>query len=129
MEVKGKKASRPISALKRKNKNTRSTVTPERSKTRRHKSQTKEELYEEVLKFQREVDLLRKENSILKAQLKQAEDDLCSDDRTISRLIKKMKTKHGSEMYSTSTHLVLSLIHICRCRRYAVCRSRWSPYH
>eukprot|EP00826_Nyctotherus_ovalis_P028508 TRINITY_DN22519_c0_g1_i1.p1 TRINITY_DN22519_c0_g1~~TRINITY_DN22519_c0_g1_i1.p1 ORF type:complete len:152 (-),score=14.72 TRINITY_DN22519_c0_g1_i1:9-464(-) len=27
-------------------------------------------------------------------------------------------------------HLLhLSLIHICRCRRYAVCRSRWSPYH
>eukprot|EP00826_Nyctotherus_ovalis_P029372 TRINITY_DN23199_c0_g1_i1.p1 TRINITY_DN23199_c0_g1~~TRINITY_DN23199_c0_g1_i1.p1 ORF type:complete len:144 (-),score=37.43 TRINITY_DN23199_c0_g1_i1:9-440(-) len=25
--------------------------------------------------------------------------------------------------------LALSLIHICRCRRYAVCRSRWSPYH
>eukprot|EP00826_Nyctotherus_ovalis_P030437 TRINITY_DN24302_c0_g1_i1.p1 TRINITY_DN24302_c0_g1~~TRINITY_DN24302_c0_g1_i1.p1 ORF type:complete len:129 (-),score=20.71 TRINITY_DN24302_c0_g1_i1:15-365(-) len=25
--------------------------------------------------------------------------------------------------------LNLSLIHICRCRRYAVCRSRWSPYH
>eukprot|EP00826_Nyctotherus_ovalis_P003043 TRINITY_DN1060_c0_g1_i1.p1 TRINITY_DN1060_c0_g1~~TRINITY_DN1060_c0_g1_i1.p1 ORF type:complete len:111 (-),score=29.01 TRINITY_DN1060_c0_g1_i1:20-352(-) len=24
---------------------------------------------------------------------------------------------------------ILSLIHICRCRRYAVCRSRWSPYH
>eukprot|EP00826_Nyctotherus_ovalis_P058493 TRINITY_DN8042_c0_g1_i2.p2 TRINITY_DN8042_c0_g1~~TRINITY_DN8042_c0_g1_i2.p2 ORF type:complete len:241 (-),score=60.92 TRINITY_DN8042_c0_g1_i2:11-733(-) len=24
---------------------------------------------------------------------------------------------------------MLSLIHICRCRRYAVCRSRWSPYH
>ena len=23
----------------------------------------------------------------------------------------------------------LSLIHISRCRRYAVCRSRWSPYH
>ena len=23
----------------------------------------------------------------------------------------------------------LSLIHICRCRRYAVCRSRGSPYH
>ena len=23
----------------------------------------------------------------------------------------------------------LSLIHIRRCRRYAVCRSRWSPYH
>eukprot|EP00826_Nyctotherus_ovalis_P003054 TRINITY_DN10611_c0_g4_i6.p1 TRINITY_DN10611_c0_g4~~TRINITY_DN10611_c0_g4_i6.p1 ORF type:complete len:119 (+),score=21.66 TRINITY_DN10611_c0_g4_i6:107-463(+) len=26
-------------------------------------------------------------------------------------------------------HKYLSLIHICRCRRYAVCRSRWSPYH
>eukprot|EP00826_Nyctotherus_ovalis_P013866 TRINITY_DN13809_c0_g1_i6.p1 TRINITY_DN13809_c0_g1~~TRINITY_DN13809_c0_g1_i6.p1 ORF type:complete len:180 (-),score=22.94 TRINITY_DN13809_c0_g1_i6:15-554(-) len=25
--------------------------------------------------------------------------------------------------------IYLSLIHICRCRRYAVCRSRWSPYH
>eukprot|EP00826_Nyctotherus_ovalis_P055437 TRINITY_DN7359_c0_g4_i3.p1 TRINITY_DN7359_c0_g4~~TRINITY_DN7359_c0_g4_i3.p1 ORF type:complete len:261 (-),score=50.57 TRINITY_DN7359_c0_g4_i3:24-806(-) len=25
--------------------------------------------------------------------------------------------------------LKLSLIHICRCRRYAVCRSRWSPDH
>ena len=25
--------------------------------------------------------------------------------------------------------LKLSLIHIWRCRRYAVCRSRWSPYH
>jgi len=25
--------------------------------------------------------------------------------------------------------MLLSLIHISRCRRYAVCRSRWSPYH
>eukprot|EP00826_Nyctotherus_ovalis_P029669 TRINITY_DN23525_c0_g1_i2.p2 TRINITY_DN23525_c0_g1~~TRINITY_DN23525_c0_g1_i2.p2 ORF type:complete len:150 (-),score=62.76 TRINITY_DN23525_c0_g1_i2:15-464(-) len=24
-------------------------------------------------------------------------------------------------------NIKLSLIHICRCRRYAVCRSRWSP--
>eukprot|EP00826_Nyctotherus_ovalis_P031782 TRINITY_DN2552_c0_g5_i1.p1 TRINITY_DN2552_c0_g5~~TRINITY_DN2552_c0_g5_i1.p1 ORF type:complete len:557 (-),score=100.66 TRINITY_DN2552_c0_g5_i1:17-1687(-) len=28
-----------------------------------------------------------------------------------------------------ATVVILSLIHICRCRRYAVCRSRWSPYH
>eukprot|EP00826_Nyctotherus_ovalis_P063372 TRINITY_DN928_c0_g1_i2.p1 TRINITY_DN928_c0_g1~~TRINITY_DN928_c0_g1_i2.p1 ORF type:complete len:210 (-),score=60.16 TRINITY_DN928_c0_g1_i2:17-646(-) len=28
-----------------------------------------------------------------------------------------------------SNEMKLSLIHICRCRRYAVCRSRWSPYH
>ena len=27
------------------------------------------------------------------------------------------------------TGLYLSLIHICRCRRYYLCRSRWSPYH
>ena len=25
--------------------------------------------------------------------------------------------------------LYLSLIHIWRCRRYSLCRSRWSPYH
>eukprot|EP00826_Nyctotherus_ovalis_P033396 TRINITY_DN27044_c0_g1_i1.p1 TRINITY_DN27044_c0_g1~~TRINITY_DN27044_c0_g1_i1.p1 ORF type:complete len:100 (+),score=7.64 TRINITY_DN27044_c0_g1_i1:65-364(+) len=25
--------------------------------------------------------------------------------------------------------MYLSLIHICRCRRYAVCRTRWSPNH
>ena len=24
---------------------------------------------------------------------------------------------------------ILSLIHILRCRRYSLCRSRWSPYH
>eukprot|EP00826_Nyctotherus_ovalis_P027457 TRINITY_DN21468_c0_g1_i1.p1 TRINITY_DN21468_c0_g1~~TRINITY_DN21468_c0_g1_i1.p1 ORF type:complete len:204 (+),score=22.21 TRINITY_DN21468_c0_g1_i1:75-686(+) len=30
---------------------------------------------------------------------------------------------------SCSSEVNLSLIHICRCRRYAVCRSRWSPYH
>ena len=24
---------------------------------------------------------------------------------------------------------ILSLIHICRCRRLLTCRSRWSPYH
>eukprot|EP00826_Nyctotherus_ovalis_P017909 TRINITY_DN15300_c0_g1_i1.p2 TRINITY_DN15300_c0_g1~~TRINITY_DN15300_c0_g1_i1.p2 ORF type:complete len:100 (-),score=2.79 TRINITY_DN15300_c0_g1_i1:17-316(-) len=25
--------------------------------------------------------------------------------------------------------ILLSLIHICRCRRSTLCRSRWSPYH
>ena len=32
----------------------------------------------------------------------------------------KRKTKSGKN---------LSLIHIWRCRRYSLCRSRWSPYH
>eukprot|EP00826_Nyctotherus_ovalis_P027855 TRINITY_DN21826_c0_g1_i1.p2 TRINITY_DN21826_c0_g1~~TRINITY_DN21826_c0_g1_i1.p2 ORF type:complete len:134 (-),score=4.25 TRINITY_DN21826_c0_g1_i1:10-411(-) len=31
--------------------------------------------------------------------------------------------------FTTLVCQYLSLIHICRCRRYAVCRSRWSPYH
>ena len=30
---------------------------------------------------------------------------------------------------SNSSILGLSLIHIWRCRRYSLCRSRWSPYH
>ena len=30
---------------------------------------------------------------------------------------------------STTCVSYLSLIHICRCRRYSLCRSRWSPYH
>eukprot|EP00826_Nyctotherus_ovalis_P040313 TRINITY_DN3964_c0_g1_i7.p1 TRINITY_DN3964_c0_g1~~TRINITY_DN3964_c0_g1_i7.p1 ORF type:complete len:586 (-),score=183.51 TRINITY_DN3964_c0_g1_i7:19-1776(-) len=34
-----------------------------------------------------------------------------------------------SNFLTQFTHVLLSLIHICRCRRYAVCRSRWSPYH
>ena len=31
--------------------------------------------------------------------------------------------------YGPITALELSLIHIWRCRRYSLCRSRWSPYH
>eukprot|EP00826_Nyctotherus_ovalis_P036938 TRINITY_DN3323_c0_g1_i7.p1 TRINITY_DN3323_c0_g1~~TRINITY_DN3323_c0_g1_i7.p1 ORF type:complete len:208 (-),score=43.95 TRINITY_DN3323_c0_g1_i7:17-604(-) len=38
-------------------------------------------------------------------------------------------TKQLSQFYSICSVSNLSLIHICRCRRYAVCRSRWSPYH
>ena len=30
---------------------------------------------------------------------------------------------------SMSSPISLSLIHIWRCRRYSLCRSRWSPYH
>eukprot|EP00826_Nyctotherus_ovalis_P018386 TRINITY_DN15506_c0_g2_i1.p2 TRINITY_DN15506_c0_g2~~TRINITY_DN15506_c0_g2_i1.p2 ORF type:complete len:147 (-),score=47.36 TRINITY_DN15506_c0_g2_i1:12-452(-) len=38
----------------------------------------------------------------------------------------KGKDRNPAEIIGNSD---LSLIHICRCRRYAVCRSRWSPYH
>eukprot|EP00826_Nyctotherus_ovalis_P062829 TRINITY_DN9152_c0_g1_i8.p1 TRINITY_DN9152_c0_g1~~TRINITY_DN9152_c0_g1_i8.p1 ORF type:complete len:185 (-),score=26.43 TRINITY_DN9152_c0_g1_i8:14-568(-) len=37
--------------------------------------------------------------------------------------------KKPRNFYSKDYISKLSLIHICRCRRYAVCRSRWSPYH
>ena len=35
----------------------------------------------------------------------------------------------GTRCFWLRCVLDLSLIHIWRCRRYAVCRSRWSPYH
>eukprot|EP00826_Nyctotherus_ovalis_P067000 TRINITY_DN9975_c0_g2_i1.p1 TRINITY_DN9975_c0_g2~~TRINITY_DN9975_c0_g2_i1.p1 ORF type:complete len:280 (+),score=75.26 TRINITY_DN9975_c0_g2_i1:64-903(+) len=45
----------------------------------------------------------------------------CKQDEAIAREI--------VELFCNTKILRLSLIHICRCRRYAVCRSRWSPYH
>eukprot|EP00826_Nyctotherus_ovalis_P004427 TRINITY_DN10957_c0_g2_i3.p1 TRINITY_DN10957_c0_g2~~TRINITY_DN10957_c0_g2_i3.p1 ORF type:complete len:222 (-),score=19.50 TRINITY_DN10957_c0_g2_i3:23-688(-) len=43
---------------------------------------------------------------------------------------KALSYKIHKELQSSKCNIVLlSLIHICRCRRYAVCRSRWSPYH
>eukprot|EP00826_Nyctotherus_ovalis_P046273 TRINITY_DN5207_c0_g2_i2.p1 TRINITY_DN5207_c0_g2~~TRINITY_DN5207_c0_g2_i2.p1 ORF type:complete len:203 (+),score=52.12 TRINITY_DN5207_c0_g2_i2:67-675(+) len=44
---------------------------------------------------------------------------------------KSNSTIHPSSQFTLEYFLGvlgLSLIHICRCRRYAVCRSRWSPY-
>ena len=32
-------------------------------------------------------------------------------------------------LFNMLTVFALSLINICRCRRYALCRSRWSPSH
>eukprot|EP00826_Nyctotherus_ovalis_P017157 TRINITY_DN1502_c0_g1_i4.p1 TRINITY_DN1502_c0_g1~~TRINITY_DN1502_c0_g1_i4.p1 ORF type:complete len:154 (-),score=20.85 TRINITY_DN1502_c0_g1_i4:24-485(-) len=43
-----------------------------------------------------------------------------------SRQSEREKPKEKSK---EKLEVSLSLIHICRCRRYAVCRSRWSPYH
>ena len=36
---------------------------------------------------------------------------------------------HATSVYFYVYILYLSLIHIWRCRRYSLCRSRWSPYH
>eukprot|EP00826_Nyctotherus_ovalis_P039985 TRINITY_DN3887_c0_g1_i7.p1 TRINITY_DN3887_c0_g1~~TRINITY_DN3887_c0_g1_i7.p1 ORF type:complete len:300 (+),score=74.80 TRINITY_DN3887_c0_g1_i7:94-993(+) len=41
----------------------------------------------------------------------------------------KKKVMQEISILKRLRHPNLSLIHICRCRRYAVCRSRWSPYH
>ena len=35
----------------------------------------------------------------------------------------------SGQISSTSKNSILSLIHICRCRRPTLCRSRWSSYH
>eukprot|EP00826_Nyctotherus_ovalis_P013537 TRINITY_DN13682_c0_g1_i5.p1 TRINITY_DN13682_c0_g1~~TRINITY_DN13682_c0_g1_i5.p1 ORF type:complete len:206 (-),score=47.46 TRINITY_DN13682_c0_g1_i5:11-628(-) len=45
---------------------------------------------------------------------------------TTQRVKKKDKS---TSLLEQGKEQLLSLIHICRCRRYAVCRSRWSPYH
>eukprot|EP00826_Nyctotherus_ovalis_P029127 TRINITY_DN22973_c0_g1_i2.p1 TRINITY_DN22973_c0_g1~~TRINITY_DN22973_c0_g1_i2.p1 ORF type:complete len:211 (-),score=59.17 TRINITY_DN22973_c0_g1_i2:10-642(-) len=45
--------------------------------------------------------------------------------KQFDKLIESIK-EHETKLNAV---LILSLIHICRCRRYAVCRSRWSPYH
>eukprot|EP00826_Nyctotherus_ovalis_P055342 TRINITY_DN7340_c0_g2_i2.p1 TRINITY_DN7340_c0_g2~~TRINITY_DN7340_c0_g2_i2.p1 ORF type:complete len:375 (-),score=110.73 TRINITY_DN7340_c0_g2_i2:10-1134(-) len=56
----------------------------------------------------------------------------------VSAVVETMKTFDRKEGIALGYHelekksqekIYLSLIHICRCRRYAVCRSRWSPYH
>ena len=36
---------------------------------------------------------------------------------------------YQNQIFAQHHNLHLSLIHIWRCRRYSLCRSRWSPYH
>eukprot|EP00826_Nyctotherus_ovalis_P023374 TRINITY_DN17960_c0_g1_i1.p1 TRINITY_DN17960_c0_g1~~TRINITY_DN17960_c0_g1_i1.p1 ORF type:complete len:181 (+),score=32.10 TRINITY_DN17960_c0_g1_i1:171-713(+) len=45
----------------------------------------------------------------------------------VANLAMRLLGRIATEM--SDIGMSLSLIHICRCRRYAVCRSRWSPYH
>eukprot|EP00826_Nyctotherus_ovalis_P026690 TRINITY_DN20829_c0_g1_i1.p1 TRINITY_DN20829_c0_g1~~TRINITY_DN20829_c0_g1_i1.p1 ORF type:complete len:156 (+),score=33.62 TRINITY_DN20829_c0_g1_i1:242-709(+) len=70
-------------------------------------------------------------------------DCLCPICKSVSRLkilqlncgcvVKNFEQKKKYSLTKENTNFgkcdKLSLIHICRCRRYAVCRSRWSPYH
>eukprot|EP00826_Nyctotherus_ovalis_P033829 TRINITY_DN2758_c0_g6_i2.p1 TRINITY_DN2758_c0_g6~~TRINITY_DN2758_c0_g6_i2.p1 ORF type:complete len:180 (-),score=39.02 TRINITY_DN2758_c0_g6_i2:20-559(-) len=47
----------------------------------------------------------------------------------LTTLRKDTLMEKGGVNFEFAGYRDLSLIHICRCRRYAVCRSRWSPYH
>ena len=44
-------------------------------------------------------------------------------------LYKMLERKFRRKIYYYSIYYNLSLIHIWRCRRSTLCRSRWSPYH
>eukprot|EP00826_Nyctotherus_ovalis_P039967 TRINITY_DN3884_c0_g1_i3.p2 TRINITY_DN3884_c0_g1~~TRINITY_DN3884_c0_g1_i3.p2 ORF type:complete len:195 (-),score=90.57 TRINITY_DN3884_c0_g1_i3:18-602(-) len=66
-------------------------------------NEMKNKCEQSILKF-------KQEKTLLEERLKKAETEL-----------KKESAKCINE--------VLSLIHICRCRRIERCRSRWSPYH
>ena len=48
----------------------------------------------------------------------------------LRKITSKILSDHtGQSLEKVEQDVDLSLIHICRCRRYSLCRSRWSPYH
>ena len=49
--------------------------------------------------------------------------------RTHGHIKVKWKTQMWIWLYISMSHQSLSLIHIWRCRRWTLCRSRWAPYH
>eukprot|EP00826_Nyctotherus_ovalis_P054579 TRINITY_DN7158_c0_g1_i27.p1 TRINITY_DN7158_c0_g1~~TRINITY_DN7158_c0_g1_i27.p1 ORF type:complete len:131 (-),score=27.67 TRINITY_DN7158_c0_g1_i27:16-408(-) len=55
--------------------------------------------------------------------------DINSIKAALEEYPEEFKSKIVEKLNNDETNYELSLIHICRCRRYAVCRSRWSPYH
>ena len=61
--------------------------------------------------------------------------EIISEEKLVNRLEnsiyedKPLIVKLGCDPSRPDLHIGLSLIHICRCRRYSLCRSRWSPYH
>eukprot|EP00826_Nyctotherus_ovalis_P006417 TRINITY_DN11514_c0_g1_i4.p1 TRINITY_DN11514_c0_g1~~TRINITY_DN11514_c0_g1_i4.p1 ORF type:complete len:602 (+),score=107.32 TRINITY_DN11514_c0_g1_i4:136-1941(+) len=78
--------------------------------------------------------LLNDTKDFIMAKIGKGEDEaLGKEVLELQKAINDLKLKHESEkielLLNYKKDLELSLIHICRCRRYAVCRSRWSPYH
>eukprot|EP00826_Nyctotherus_ovalis_P036902 TRINITY_DN3317_c0_g3_i1.p1 TRINITY_DN3317_c0_g3~~TRINITY_DN3317_c0_g3_i1.p1 ORF type:complete len:282 (-),score=105.60 TRINITY_DN3317_c0_g3_i1:22-867(-) len=64
------------------------------------------------------------DNKVLQSLL-----DKYRDDVEAERRLREQEVARKLAVEEEKKRLELSLIHICRCRRYAVCRSRWSPYH
>eukprot|EP00826_Nyctotherus_ovalis_P050061 TRINITY_DN6098_c0_g1_i8.p2 TRINITY_DN6098_c0_g1~~TRINITY_DN6098_c0_g1_i8.p2 ORF type:complete len:293 (-),score=77.14 TRINITY_DN6098_c0_g1_i8:17-895(-) len=74
------------------------------------------------------------ESENIETNNEEADEALESEERIEDRKTKRQECEFNADSVSNPdatkrTGKNLSLIHICRCRRYAVCRSRWSPYH
>eukprot|EP00826_Nyctotherus_ovalis_P019839 TRINITY_DN1616_c0_g1_i1.p2 TRINITY_DN1616_c0_g1~~TRINITY_DN1616_c0_g1_i1.p2 ORF type:complete len:147 (+),score=33.88 TRINITY_DN1616_c0_g1_i1:257-697(+) len=74
-------------------------------------------------------EYLAKEKEILEGELELLNESKKRAELELLKLKEINATTAKSHSINTSKEHELSLIHICRCRRYAVCRSRWSPYH
>eukprot|EP00826_Nyctotherus_ovalis_P031198 TRINITY_DN24900_c0_g1_i1.p2 TRINITY_DN24900_c0_g1~~TRINITY_DN24900_c0_g1_i1.p2 ORF type:complete len:115 (+),score=4.28 TRINITY_DN24900_c0_g1_i1:153-497(+) len=73
------------------------------------------------------IPLLIKSLNTLMQSIKLGEGEpLTEEVYSAHELLLSIKPIYSSILGKEST-IYLSLIHICRCRRYAVCRSRWSP--
>eukprot|EP00826_Nyctotherus_ovalis_P043944 TRINITY_DN4693_c0_g1_i7.p1 TRINITY_DN4693_c0_g1~~TRINITY_DN4693_c0_g1_i7.p1 ORF type:complete len:229 (+),score=47.23 TRINITY_DN4693_c0_g1_i7:472-1158(+) len=99
------------------------TFSPDLPNLGRHETQSppKDDIYKRLCDQRKIVEESRK---LQKAILNAKELDNCTFSPVINQEKKEPPIKEAAY-----NRLYLSLIHICRCRRYAVCRSRWSPYH
>ena len=76
--------------------------------------------YNDTYGHQKGDDCLKKVANVIEAAMKRPAD---------------MAARFGGEEFvlvlpeTSYKGAMLSLIHICRCRRIERCRSRWSPYH
>eukprot|EP00826_Nyctotherus_ovalis_P024922 TRINITY_DN19235_c0_g1_i1.p1 TRINITY_DN19235_c0_g1~~TRINITY_DN19235_c0_g1_i1.p1 ORF type:complete len:150 (+),score=9.57 TRINITY_DN19235_c0_g1_i1:83-532(+) len=64
-----------------------------------------------------------------KVSLRKADKKCHKNEESLFATNSEFQDAFGNTLLEQRQVLCLSLIHICRCRRYAVCRSRWSPYH
>eukprot|EP00826_Nyctotherus_ovalis_P031579 TRINITY_DN2525_c0_g1_i7.p1 TRINITY_DN2525_c0_g1~~TRINITY_DN2525_c0_g1_i7.p1 ORF type:complete len:839 (-),score=257.71 TRINITY_DN2525_c0_g1_i7:25-2541(-) len=96
-----------------------------------------EDIQNKINVRQLEIDTLNKDI----VAWKQVSTNVAAENDALKKIIEALEEKNKKLAESLNSHLehrnkenqerviYLSLIHICRCRRYAVCRSRWSPYH